>query len=639
MTDLVKQKKPLLRSLAGLLLGAAKERVCLLIVRFFYKYWLLVIALVGLSFVSSTLTSVTPLFLAPVLEIGAQLGAVAPAASLSTLNLNNVGATILNLFCANCAGDAVSFVTMVALLFVVASILAALTDFATHLMSNWLSSLTARDVQSAMYHQLLSLDLTYFSRNKVGELAGRFVADVGEATNAFDLIIRHVLQSLIQLSIYGWLLFSTSPRLASITMMVGLIHVAINKLIGRRLRQSSVERFSQQGNIGAAIGDGLTNIRTIKSFGSEHFEHEKFVAVAQRVLQSTLRYFFHKHVETPLRRIGDAVAIGVVLVVAYMDMRAGNITLPGFLLFIVIARIAIIPVSTLAQALTRIDGAAGPSERILQVLEATSRIESGKQLCTGFAQDLRFEHVTFAYDGGEAVLREVSFGLRKGEIVAVVGPSGAGKSSLLDLVMRIHDPDKGAILLDGMNIRTFETASYRKLFGVVSQDNILFHDTVRENILCGRRGIAEADIVRAAQAARIHDFIMSLPDRYDTIVGERGTRLSGGQRQRIALARAFCGNPSILLLDEATSALDPESERQVQEAIDAAITGASALVVAHRLSTIQRANRIIVMEQGRVRSIGSHDELMSRDALYRKLYELQFRQASGAGAAEGDAPA
>lgn len=608
-----------------LLLGSAKERVCLLIARFFHRYWLLVAILVGLSFFSSTLTSVAPLFLAPVLELGEQSTSVAPAASFLAINLNNVGPTILNIFCTDCTGNPVSFVAIVALLFVGVSIIAAIADFSTHLMSNWLSSLTARDIQAAMYRQLLSLDLSYFTRNKVGELSGRFVTDVGEATNAFDLIIRHVLQSLIQITIYGWLLFSTSPKLASITMLVGGAHVVINKLIGRRLRISSVERFGLQGQIGAAIGDGLTNIRTIKSFGSENFEQRRFFAVAQLVLQSSLKFFFHKHVETPLRRISDAIAIGIVLVIAFMDVRAGNITLSGFLLFIVIARVAIMPVSTFAQAMTRIDGAAGPSERILQVLEAKSRVENGIEFCTGFERDLRFEQVSFTHDDGELALRGVTFNLKKGEILAIVGPSGAGKSTLLDLVLRIHDPDSGAVFLGDTNIREFDVGSYRKLFGIVSQDNILFHDTIRGNILCGRLGLSDEEIIRAAKAAKIHDFILSLPEGYETIVGERGARLSGGQRQRVALARAFCGSPSVLLLDEATSALDPQSEQQVQEAIDAAITGASAIVVAHRLSTIRRASRIIVMEKGRIRAIGTHEQLMANDALYQKLYELQFR--------------
>jgi subfamily B ATP-binding cassette protein MsbA len=362
----------------------------------------------------------------------------------------------------------------------------------------------------------------------------------------------------------------------------------------------------------------------IKSFSAENFELRRLREAIQNVLRINMKYGVFKHIEEPVRGFADhVIEVGILLLATY-ELLTGHLQPATFFLFLYVGRSIMGPISTLAGTFVTIQSTMAASERVFELFATQPQVWDGKDEIRNFEDRIRIENVSFAYDTRK-VLHQIDLEIQKGSIVALVGPSGAGKSSLADLIMRFYDPAEGRITIDDRDIRTLRQASYRKLFGVVSQEPLLFNATVRENIAYGRDGLTEEDIVYAARIANAHEFIMAeLPQGYDTLVGDRGIRLSGGQRQRVAIARAMAHRPQLLILDEATSSLDSESERLVQQAIDKALHHTTAIVIAHRLSTVVNADKIVVMDQGSIMDQGKHSELLRRCELYQRLCHLQF---------------
>jgi ABC-type multidrug transport system fused ATPase/permease subunit len=352
------------------------------------------------------------------------------------------------------------------------------------------------------------------------------------------------------------------------------------------------------------------------------------VRMANLVAKTTLEYSVFKNGETPLRRILDIAAIGVMLLLAFRAMQAGELTFQGFVLFMLVVRLTIAPISALAQALTRLQGGLGSARRVLEFLGREPVVVDGPRTDAQFKREIKLENVTFGYAADTPVFTGLNLTLKKGELLAIVGTSGAGKSTLVDLILRLYDPGTGRMTVDGVDVRQFNQESYRRLFGVVSQESLLFNESIADNIIFGRATGNDADLRRAADIANASEFISGLPEGFDTFVGDRGVRLSGGQRQRIAIARAIYASPPILILDEATSALDSGSERLVQQAIDRVLTTATAVVIAHRLSTILHADRIVVLDNGRIEAVDTHDALLATSPTYQRLYDLQFRSTS-----------
>jgi ATP-binding cassette, subfamily B, bacterial MsbA len=343
-----------------------------------------------------------------------------------------------------------------------------------------------------------------------------------------------------------------------------------------------------------------------------------------------VKFGVYKHVEEPGRAaVNYTLEAGMILLAAW-ELIAGRMSAPAFFLFLYVGRALVTQAAVLFGAYTQMQMTLAASARLRELFALAPEVKDGPERVTEFRDRLALDDVSFGY-GGERVLSGVSLEIRRGEMVALVGPSGAGKSTLADLLLRLYDPVSGRIAMDGRDIRSFEQASYRRLFGVVSQEALLFNATIHENIAYGRDTVTDADVVQAAKAANAHEFIMSFPDGYDTLVGDRGVRLSGGQRQRVAIARAIVARPAILILDEATSALDSESERLVQQAIERVTHGTTSIVIAHRLSTVLHADKIVVIDGGGVEAIGRHAELLGTSDTYGRLYRLQFAEAESAG--------
>jgi subfamily B ATP-binding cassette protein MsbA len=594
-------------------------------------YWRRMVLLVTLSMSAAMLLSLQPLVIAPAMD-SALMADIAPARSLSEINLNNLGQTVLSFLGLGGSQNQFKAIVMTAVLYVAIATGIAVFQFSAYLLSAWVVSSIYRDLAVALYSHLISLSISYFVRQRTGDIVSRTTNDASEVIGSIDFSLRQIMQSSIQVLLYGIILFRTVPSLAFATIIVGLLHLLITRGLRDRVRSRTADRFDALSDLSTRLQESLLGIRIIKSFAAETFELDRFKQIAGDVQRRTMKYGVYKHVETPLRGVADALAVGTILLLSFWTLQTGGLTISGFVLFLYVARQTIAPVSQLAQSALRLYEGLGSATRVLAILNSRPEVMDGNQDPKSFSYAINLEQVSFFYHTGQLVLRNLNLEIRKGEVMAIVGHSGAGKSTLADLILRLYDPTSGRVTLDGIDIRQFRQEGYRRLFGVVSQECLLFNATVRENIAYNHPASTQEEIVRAAQIANAEEFIARLPAGYDTVVGDRGIRLSGGQRQRIAIARAICANPQILILDEATSSLDTESERLVQQAIDRVLRNMTAVVIAHRLSTVVNADKIVVLTAGEVEAVDPHQVLLETSQTYRRLYELQFRdEASPAG--------
>jgi len=485
-----------------------------------------------------------------------------------------------------------------------------------------LEQLVIRDLRNRLFAHLTTLSLDFFHRRRTGTLISRLTNDVAVVKGAISAGAFIATRELLLLIANLFWVFWVSVPLALVSLLVVPPSALLIVALGRKLRRSSRRTQERMGELTAALYETLGGMRVVKAFAMEEREVERFKAVAHRTFTAFVRLRRYFALSSPLSEwLGAAAAVAVLAYGGHLILVEHTLTPDRFLVFLVAMLSMTRPLRRLASLNADIqDGLAG-AERLFEVLaiQPTVAEAADARPISTLAEAIRFENVTFAYEPGRPVVENVALEIRVGEVVALVGPSGSGKSTLADLLLRFYDPTAGAITLDGVDLRAYRLGDLRRLMGLVTQDVILFNDTVRANIAYGDPAATDQAIEAAARAAHAHEFIRELALGYATEIGDRGVRLSGGQRQRLAIARAILKSPPILVLDEATSALDSESERAVQSAIDELMVGRTALVIAHRLSTVRNADRIVVLDRGRIVEQGTHAELLRRNGLYTRL--------------------
>lgn len=498
-----------------------------------------------------------------------------------------------------------------------------------------LQEYVTRDVRDAVYTHLQRLPLRFYARNKAGQLMSRVITDTSQVKSVITTLVTQSFQSAALVLAYIAVLLSTSLPLTLIALIVAPLVIGALQPLLKRLRRGYRRLGDDYGDLASVLQEAVTGVRLVKSFRAEPYEEKRFLDASDRYSEGLMRITRVAFLSQPITEfLGTLVAVAILWIGARMVLVSGTLQSAQLITFLVIVMRLLQPMKQLSQIPTSAQQSLAASDRLFEVLDSPTEpmMDRGTRTIDGFHESVAFERVSFAYDD-EPVLIDIDFSARKGEVVALVGPSGAGKSTLVDLIPRFYEPTGGRILVDGVDTRDIRLASLRSLTGIVSQDTVLFNDTVRNNIAYGAaEKFTDEQITAAAVAANAHGFVSELPKRYETVLGERGTRLSGGQRQRIAIARALLIDPPILILDEATSALDTESERLVQEAIDRLLAGRTVFVIAHRLSTIIHADQILVLDRGRIVERGSHQELLAKRGAYFRLYSMQFRDEPAEGA-------
>jgi ATP-binding cassette, subfamily B, bacterial MsbA len=486
------------------------------------------------------------------------------------------------------------------------------------------------DIRTQIYTHLIRLPLTFFDNRRTGELVSRVTSDVTVIQTATTTSLTELLRQGMILIGGIAIIAITNPKLTAVILAIVPVVVLLTVFYGRYVRRMSTKVQDKLADANSVLEETLSAIRIVQSFARESFEQNRYRGKIMEALQTAMR-----------RAIATGGFIAFIIFVVYSAIAAilwygsrmviaGELTAGELTAFVLYTFVVAFTIGGMAELYAQFQQAIGATRRVFEILDTQPEIQdkANAEPLVRAQGRVQLEDVRFTYTGERTleILKGVTIDARAGEIIALVGPSGAGKSTLVSLIPRFYEVSSGAVLIDSKDVRDLKLNDLRESIGMVPQETVLFSGTIRENIAYGRLAATDEEVQAAAQAANAHDFIKDFPDAYDTVVGERGVKLSGGQRQRVAIARALLKNPAILILDEATSSLDSESERLVQEALEILMQGRTTFVIAHRLSTVRRADRIVVLNEGRIVQEGTHEELLATGGLYKQLYEIQFRE-------------
>jgi subfamily B ATP-binding cassette protein MsbA len=486
-----------------------------------------------------------------------------------------------------------------------------------------------RDIRLQLYTHFHKLSLGYFTEEKKGILISRIINDVQIIKDSMIAVINSIFRDPPIIIIFSAVLFIFNWKLTLLVFALLPVTGFILAKIGDSLKKRSIQSQERIAGITSILDETFGAMRIVKAFGMENYEIERFREEEKKYFRLLTSLVRRRALSSPITEVIGVITIAIILYFIGSEIVQGksDMTPGAFFVFLGIFFQMMPSIKLFGQVFNSIQEGIAASERVFSILDTTPKVIDSPNAITlkSFDKEIQFKNVSFKYEKSDLILNNVNLKINKGEVLAIVGPSGAGKSSLVDLIPRFYDVTEGSILIDGIDIKNITMKSLRSFIGVVTQETILFNDTVKNNIAYGLQDVPPGKIIEAAKAANAHNFIQDFKDDYETFIGDRGTKLSGGERQRLSIARALLKNPPILILDEATSSLDTESEVLVQQAIERLMKGRTSIVIAHRLSTVQNADKIIVLSDGQIVEEGAHEELLSKNGLYRKLYYMQFK--------------
>jgi subfamily B ATP-binding cassette protein MsbA len=508
-----------------------------------------------------------------------------------------------------------------------------IVKYHSNVLNTMLSEKITQSIRNQLFEKITSLSISFFHHRKAGNLMSLVTNDVSTMNSALTPSLNTLVRQPLEILAYILLLISLSPRLTFIAFSTSIVSLFLIQLAQKFLRKYAARIQSAMSDYTAVLQETITGIRVVKAFTAEHIMNTRFANDTARYAQSVVQFERITAYIPAFSEMFAIIALSVVLYVGGSEVFAGTLSASELMTFLFSLFAVMAPISNVANVPASIQRGIVAAENIFEVLDTKPTVVSGTRSIHTLQTGIEIRDLSFGYDERK-VLHNISLHIPKGKTIAFVGASGSGKSTLADLLIRFYDPQEGMILLDGIDIRDYDLHEYRSLFGVVSQEALLFHDSIRNNIRFGSEENSDRVIEQAAHTANAHEFITALPKGYDTLIGDRGVMLSGGQRQRVSIARALAGKPSVLIFDEATSALDAESERVVQSAIDELLNSTvskteqqhktTAVIIAHRLSTVINADEIIVFDAGNIVERGTHSELLALSGVYKRLVELQF---------------